>query len=429
MTSVMLTSQFSGFYRKSQQERLAILTEWADLTPEDQAALTSGGLTLDAADHMIENVIGTYALPMGIATNFLINTKDYLIPMVVEEPSIVAACSFAAKLAREGGGFTTSSDEPIMIGQIQITGVDDVYVAASRVHARRAEILERANDPTSSIVKRGGGAVDLELRPFPNDDMLIVHLLYDCRDAMGANAVNTACEALAPFLAEITGGKVNLRILSNLSDRRKARASCMIPLTALKTDSATGAEVAAAIVNAARFAEIDPYRAATHNKGVMNGIDAVCIATGNDWRALEAGAHAYSVRDGHYTSMTRWIQADNGHLHGSIEIPLAIGTVGGATRVHPGARAAMKILDVQSARELAEVMAAVGLAQNFSAIRALATDGIQKGHMALHARQIAAAAGASTDQIAGIVEQLLREGNIRLERAKELIAATESRPQ
>jgi len=417
------SSQFSGFYRKTHSERLAILTDWADLSTEDQAALTSGGLTLDAADHMIENVIGLYALPMGIATNFLINGKDYLIPMVVEEPSIVAACSFAAKLAREGGGFTTSSDEPIMIGQMQIVGVDNVHAAAGRIWDRRAEILERANDSSSSIIRRGGGALDLELRPFP--DMLIVHLLYDCRDAMGANAVNTACEALTPLLSEITGGRVNLRILSNLSDRRKARASCIIPVAALKTDAVSGEAVAAAIISAGQFAEIDPYRAATHNKGVMNGIDAVCIATGNDWRALEAGAHAYSARSGRYTSMTRWTLPESGDLRGEIEIPLAVGIVGGATRVHPGAKAAIKILGVQSARELSEVMAAVGLAQNLSAIRALATDGIQKGHMALHARQLAAAAGASTDQIAEIVTQMLREGNIRLERAKELLSSSE----
>ncbi|MBX3065868.1 MAG: hydroxymethylglutaryl-CoA reductase, degradative [Anaerolineae bacterium] len=419
------SSAISGFYKKSLPERMALLAQWAGLESQEQAALLGvSGLSAAQADQMIENVVGIYALPFGIATNFLINNTDYLIPMVIEEPSVVAACSFAAKLARAGGGFTVGTDDPVMIGQIQVLDVDNVYAAAGRVWDIREKLLHEANDPTSSIVKRGGGARGIELRPFtesPVGAMLVVHLLYDCRDAMGANAINTACERIAPLIAEATGGRINLRILSNLTDRRKAWASCVIPAKELATDSLSADEVIKAIVEASAFAETDPYRAATHNKGVMNGIDAVCIATGNDWRALEAGAHAYAARSGIYTSMTEWRQDEQGNLRGKIEIPLAVGTVGGATRVHPAAKIAMKILGVASAQELAGVLAAVGLAQNFAAIRALATEGIQRGHMSLHARQLAIAAGATGDQVMRIVEQMIAEGNIRLERAKELL--------
>ena len=419
------SSTLSGFYKKPLPDRMALLAQWAGLDTSDQTTLLGmTGLSATQADQMIENVIGVYTLPMGVATNFLINSQDYLIPMVVEEPSVVAACSFAAKLARAGGGFLAGADDPIMIGQIQVLDVDNVYSAAGKVWDIRERILAEANDPTSSIVKRGGGARDLELRPFLTSSagpMLVVHLLYDCRDAMGANAVNTACERIAPLIAEATGGRVNLRILSNLTDRRKAWASCVIPAKELETDTLKGSEVVASIVEAGAFAEADPYRAATHNKGVMNGMDAVCIATGNDWRALEAGAHAYAARSGTYTSMTTWKADDSGNLSGRIEVPLAVGTVGGATRVHPTAKVAMKILGVSSAQELASIMACVGLAQNFAAIRALATEGIQRGHMSLHARQLALAAGATGDLVPRIVETMIAEGNIRLERAKELL--------
>lgn len=420
------SSAISGFYKKSLPERMAIVAQWAALDTAEQATLLGmTGLNATQADQMIENVVGTYTLPLGIATNFLISGKEYLIPMVIEEPSVVAACSFAAKLARAGGGYTATSDEPIMIGQLQVLDVENVYAAAGRVWEAREQILRDANDPTSSIVKRGGGAQGIDLRPFtdsPGGPMLIVHLLYDTRDAMGANAVNTACERIAPLIAELTGGRVNLRILSNLTDRRKASATCTIPSKELATDDLSGPQVVKAIVEASVFAEIDPYRAATHNKGVMNGIDAVCIATGNDWRALEAGAHAFAARSGRYTSMTQWRQDEAGNLRGHVEIPLAVGTVGGATRVHPTAKIAMKILGVNSARELAEVLAAVGLAQNFAALRALATEGIQRGHMSLHARQIAIAAGAVGDQVTRIVEAMIAENTVRLERARALLA-------
>jgi hydroxymethylglutaryl-CoA reductase len=421
------SSRLPAFYQRSLAERLAIIAEWADLSEAEQAAL-SGTAGLDAAhaDHMVENAIGIYALPLGIATNFLINGRDYLVPMVVEEPSVVAACSFAAKLIRAGGGFTAGSDAPIMIGQLQVLDMPDAQAAADQVLAQRERLLAAANDPTSSIVRRGGGARDLIVRPFPNTplgEMLVVHLHYDVRDAMGANAINTACERIAPLLADISSGRVHLRILSNLTDQRKAWASCRIPAAELTTQTLEGVQVARAIVEAAVFAELDPYRAATHNKGIMNGMDAVCIATGNDWRALEAGAHAYAARAGLYTSLTRWWQAENGDLCGELRVPLAVGTVGGATRVHPAASVALKVIGVSGASELAEVMVCVGLAQNLAAIRALATEGIQRGHMSLHARQMAIAAGATGDQVAQVVAQLLAEGSVRLERAKQIVAS------
>jgi hydroxymethylglutaryl-CoA reductase len=419
------TSRLSGFYKRTLVERAALVAVWADLTPDEQAILEGrAGLTAAQADHMIENVVGTYALPLGIATNFQINGQDYLIPMVIEEPSVVAAVSNAARLFRAGGGFTASSDEPLMIGQIQVLAVDDLEAASSAILEDKARLLRIADEVGGSIVKRGGGAHDIEVRLFPESaigPMLVVHLLIDCRNAMGANAVNTAVEHLAPHIEALTGGRVNLRILSNLSDRRKARAEGMIPAAELATDSLSGEDVVRGIVEAGVFAEVDPYRAATHNKGIMNGIDPVVIATGNDWRAVEAGAHAYAARSGTYTSLTHWWQDDDGNLRGRIELPLSVGIVGGATRVHPTAQIALRILGIQSARQLAEVIAAVGLAQNLAAIRALAAEGIQRGHMSLHARQLAIAAGATGDLVLRIVQTMIEEGNIRLQRARQLV--------
>lgn len=415
------SSRISQFYKKSLDERLAIIREWLE---SDSTPPTDGGLTQDQASSMIENVIGRYNFPFAVATNFLINGRDYLIPMVIEEPSVVAACSNAAKMFREGGGFITSSDDPVMIGQIQVLDVPDMQQAIQAIEANKSRLLAEADSVGGSIVKRGGGARDIQTRVFedtPIGAMLVVHLLLDARDAMGANAINTAVEHLAPHIESLTGGRVNLRILSNLTDQRKARAEGMIPASELARGDFSGADVVRAIVEAGVFAEVDPYRAATHNKGVMNGIDAVVLATGNDWRAVEAGAHAYSVKAGHYTSMTHWWQDDDGNLRGSIEIPLSVGIVGGATRVHPMAQLALQILDVSSAQELSEVMAAVGLAQNLAAIRALATEGIQHGHMRMHARQLALAAGASVELVPHIVQQMIDENNIRLERAKELV--------
>ncbi len=419
------SSRLSGFYRRPLAERAAIVAQWAGLTHEEQAALLGiSGLTPTQAEHMIENVIGVYALPMGVATNFLINGTDFLIPMVVEEPSIVAGVSYAARLARGAGGFITTADDPVMIGQIQVMDVDNVYAAAGRVWDARAELLDEANCCDRTLVELGGGARGLELRPLvdtPVGPMLIVHLLFDVRDAMGANAINTTCERLAPLIEQLTGGRVNLRILSNLSDRRKACAECVIPADALSTEDQDGAVIGRWIVEAWGMAAADPYRAATHNKGIMNGIDAVALATGNDWRALEAGAHAYAARSGQYRSLTEWWQDAQGDLHGRIELPLAVGIVGGATRVHPTAQIALKILGISTAAELAQVMAAVGLAQNFAAIRALATEGIQRGHMSLHARQMAVAAGAHGDEVAAVAERMVNEGQITTARAAELV--------
>jgi len=419
------SSRIPGFYKRSLQDRSLVVGEWANLTASELDTLNGlSGLNAGQAENMIENAIGVYALPLGIATNFLVNGKDYLIPMVVEEPSVVAAVSNAARLFREGGGFTTSSDEPVMIGQIQVLDVEDVDVAAEKVAAHKSELMAEADKVGGSIVRHGGGARDIQVRTIAESSvgpMLIVHLLYDTRDAMGANAINTAVEHLAPQIESLTGGRVNLRILSNLTDQRKARAEGMIPARELASDSLTGEEAVRAIVEAGVFAEVDPYRATTHNKGIMNGIDAVVIATGNDWRAIESGAHAYAARNGQYTSLTKWWQDAEGNLHGSIELPLALGTVGGATKVHPAAGLALKILGTQSARELSEIAASVGLAQNLAAIKALATEGIQRGHMRMHARQLAVAAGASGELVGRVVQAMVREGNIRLERAKTLV--------
>ncbi len=425
--------------------------------PDADIAALRTGLTLDQADHMIENVIATYALPMGVATNFVVNGRDIpAIPMVVEESSIVAACSYAAKLARTTGGFVAGSSAPIMIGQIQVLDVPDLEKAIAQIEAEKADLIDWLNTGNPSTMSRHAKAVGLDIREFKiqnskfkkmvaplnasffNSDFLILHLYYDCADAMGANLVNTACEALAPRIAQITGGRIGLRILSNLSDQRLAWARCVIPAKALEemeetgdggrttelstTDARPPSSVLRRITEASLFAELDPYRAATHNKGVMNGVDAAVIATGNDWRAVEAAAHAYAAREGQYTALTRWRANEHGDLVGEIKLPMAVGIVGGATRVHPAAQVALRMLGVQTARELAEIIACVGLAQNFAAIRALAMEGIQSGHMALHARQIAITAGATGAQIDLIAAQLVAEKNVRLARAQELMS-------
>lgn len=418
------SSRLPGFYRLPLAERANLVADWANLSADERDVLLGAGLSDEQADLMIENVVGTYKLPLGIAANFKINERDYLIPMVVEEPSVVAAISHAAKLIRAGGGFTTTATEPVMIGQIQVLDIADMETAVSALTAAKPQLLERANCCDKVMVRLGGGARDIEIRPFPNTPvgpMIVVHLLFDVRDAMGANAINTCVEDLAPIVAELTTGRTNLRILSNLADRRTATARGIIPAAALTKDGVPGAEVAQWIAEANAFAVVDPYRAATHNKGIMNGIDAVCLATGNDWRAIEAGAHAYAARNGRYTALTDWHVNENGDLFGEITLPMAVGIVGGATKVHPTAKVAMRILNVQSAAELAQVMAAVGLAQNLAAIKALATTGIQKGHMRLHARQIAMAAGANGTQVQDIANQLVAEKKIHIERAKELL--------
>jgi hydroxymethylglutaryl-CoA reductase len=419
------TSRLPGFYDLSVEERAARVAEWAGLDAAEQAVLRGDGLDVARADQMIENVVGTHALPLAIAPNFTVNGHDYLIPMAIEEPSVVAAASYMARIVRDAGGFQTCSMEPVMIGQMQVLDVADPWAARFDLLSQKERLLELANEIDPVVVSFGGGARDVEVRVFtdtPLGPMLVVHLLYDTRDAMGANTVNTAAEALTPLVEEITGGRVHLRILSNLADRRLARAKCAIPPTLLAFGDYDGREVAQRIVEAYVFAATDPYRAATHNKGIMNGIDAVALACGQDWRAIEAGAHAYASREGRYSSLSTWSLSREGNLVGTLELPLAVGTVGGATRVHPGAKVALKILGIQSARELAEVTAAVGLAQNLGAVRALATEGIQRGHMTLHARQVAIAAGATGDQVQALAARLVSERKVRLDRAQEILS-------
>jgi len=419
------TSRLPGLYDLAVGERLARVREAAAL---DDAALQAftpqGGLTPELGDRMIENVVGVYNLPLGIAVNFLVNGREVLVPMAIEEPSVVAGASFMAKLAREGGGFIAEATESEMIGQIQVLDVPDPISAKEALLSRQGQILAAADQVDPVITGLGGGARGLEVRILegtPAGTMLVVHLIYDTRDAMGANAVNTAVERLAPLVETLTGGRAHLRILSNLADRRLARARCRIPESALAFESFGGAKVRDGIFEAWAFAEADPYRAATHNKGIMNGVDAVVIATGNDWRAVEAGAHAYAARSGRYTSLSRWSVASDGALEGFLEMPLAVGIVGGATRVHPGARASLALLGVRTARELAEIIVSVGLAQNLAALRALATEGIQRGHMGLHARQVAIAAGARGAQIEEVARRMAVEGTVRADRAEELL--------
>jgi hydroxymethylglutaryl-CoA reductase len=413
------SSVISGFYKLPIAERMQFLKEFSSLSEDEVALLlNTGSLSLDLADRMIENVVGAIPIPLGIGVNFLINNRDYLIPMAIEEPSVVAAASYAAKMVREGGGFHTSSTLPIMIGQIQAVGITDPDAAKLRVLAAKEEILKKANDQDPVLASVGGGAKDLDAKVIHTTmgPMLITELHVDCRDAMGANAVNTMAEAVAPLIERITGGHVYLRIISNLATKRLARAWCTVP-----KESLGGEEVVDGIVNASAFAAADPYRAATHNKGAMNGIIAVVLATGNDHRAIEAGAHAYAAIKGQYTSLSVWEKNENGDLKGSIELPMAVGLIGGAVRTHPIAKIALKILGVKTANEFAEVLAAVGLAQNLGALRALAHEGIQRGHMSLHARNIAVAAGATDALVDLVAERMVKERKIRMDRAKELI--------
>ncbi len=424
MTSTQ-SSRLPGFYKLSIDERLERAAAVAGLDAKNKAAFTRlGGLEADQADHMVENVIGVFGLPLGVATNFLINDREILVPMAIEEPSVIAGASFMAKLARGGGGFHAETTEPLMIGQIQILDVPDLEAAQAKILEHRDEILAEADRVDPMILSLGGGARDLEIRALtetPAGPMLIVHLIYDTRDAMGANAINSAVERLSPMLESLSQGRVHLKILSNLADRRLAKVTCTIPTAALAFEAFSGPSVRDGIVEAWAFAAADPYRAATHNKGIMNGVDAVVIATGNDWRAVEAGAHAYAARSGRYTSLSKWGVNEAGDLEGFLELPLAVGTVGGATRVHPLAKACLALMGVENARELAEVIAAVGLAQNLAALRALASEGIQRGHMSLHARQIAIAAGAEGEQIDRIAAEMITQGTIHIKQARELV--------
>jgi hydroxymethylglutaryl-CoA reductase len=419
------SSRIPGFYNLSIEERLEQMRVHAGLSDDDLAVLRGdGGLTPEQAGHMVENVIGVHSLPLGIALNFVVNGREVLVPMALEEPSVVAGASFMARLARAGGGFIAHVSLPEMIGQMQVLDVADLPTARLLLLEKKQELLEEAGEIDQVLKNLGGGPRDLEIRLFkdsPIGPFLVIHLIYDVRDAMGANAVNTAVERLAPRVETITGGRVHLRILSNLSDRRVARARCTIPLTELAFDGYGPDEVRDGILAAWAFASVDPYRAATHNKGIMNAVDPILIATGNDWRAVEAGVHAYASRGGIYTSLSTWGKSSSGDLVGTLEMPLAVGIVGGATRVHPSAKVAIKILGVKSASELAEVIVSLGLAQNLAALRALGTEGIQRGHMTLHARQVAVAAGAEGDIITRLAQKLIEEENIRIDRAEEIL--------
>ncbi len=419
----MTDSRIPGFYRLDLESRHAELKARLGLSDEELSILANGAsLDPGRADKMVENCVGVFALPVGLGLNFRINERDYVIPMVVEEPSVVAAVSNMAKLVRSHGGFHADADQGVMIAQVQVVNVPDKDDALARLRDAKAQLLALANSKNPNMVARGGGAHGIELRWFDEPHpMLVVHLLVDCVDAMGANAVNTMAEGIAPLVEELTGGRVYLRILSNLADRRCARARCAVSESSLSGKGFSGEEVAEGIVQAYHFAAIDPYRAATHNKGVMNGIDAVAIATGNDWRSVEAGAHAYAARGGRYTSLTRWWRRD-GMLHGDIELPMAIGTVGGSTGVHPTVGVLRKILAVDSARELGMIMAAVGLAQNMGALKALATEGIQRGHMSLHARQAALAAGVEGHLVDEVASRLIKGGDIKVDAARAIIA-------
>jgi hydroxymethylglutaryl-CoA reductase len=427
----MSRSRIPGFYRLSVSERVNLLRERGVLDQVDHAALSDGTYSLDveSADRLIENVIGVFSLPMGLGLNFQVNTCDYLVPMVVEEPSIIAAVSSTARLVRQAGGFTSVADEPQLIGQIQVVDVAEPERARLALLAHTEEILRVANSGHPKMVARGGGArgVEVFLRGTTphNGELLVVHLLVDTRDAMGANLVNSMCERLAPLVEEISGGRVFLRILSNLTDRALVRARAVIPHGLLATGDFSGEEVRDGIVLANEIAAMDPYRATTHNKGIMNGIDAVAIATGNDWRAIEAAAHAYAAGGGRYAPLTEWSTNNDNDLVGELTIPLKVGTVGGQVESNPAVRLAHGILGVSSARELAEVMAAVGLAQNLGALTALSTNGIQHGHMRLHARAVAAAAGASGTLFDSVVEKLIADGEIKVWKARQILDSLE----
>ena len=429
------SSEISGFYRLTVDERRRIVREWGNLTEEEARAYDfPPGVGAGVLDRMIENVIGAFPLPLGVATNFRVNGRDYLVPMAIEEPSVVAAASNAAKVARRAGGFTAGTTAPVMIGQSQVMEVKDPSAPRMRLLTERDRLLTAANAKDPMLVKFGGGARDLEVRIVrsPRGTMLVVLLLVVARDAGGMNAVNTMCEALAPEVGRIAGGRPVLRIISNLAVFRLARASATFPKEALATPDASGPEVVEAILDAYTLAVVDPFRCATHNKGIMNGISSVVVATGNDFRAIESGAHTYAAflarEGGVVRPLTTYERNADGDLVGTIELPLALGLIGGATAVHPTAKANVKLLGVKGAAELAQLVAAVGLAQNFSALRALATEGIQRGHMELHARNIAATAGARPEEVDAVVARLVEEHAIRIDRAREVLEEMRRRP-
>jgi hydroxymethylglutaryl-CoA reductase len=424
----MPTSRIPGFYRLKPDERRGAIEAVAELETDEVQALQADALSLESANMMIENVIGTFGLPLAVGVNFLVNAKDVVVPMVVEEPSVVAAVSNMAKLVRAAGGFVADADRGVMIGQVLIVGVADVPGTMERIAGDRERLLALADSVHPRLRERGGGIVGMDVRRVeydepgqPAETFVVFEIHLDCLDAMGANMVNTVCERLAPEIETLARAPVAMRILSNLASRRLARARCTIPTELLAMEGGSGDSVGEAIARATRFAWADPWRAATHNKGVMNGIDAVAIATGNDWRAIEAGAHAWASRDGRYRSLTRWWLDGRGHLEGSIELPIQVGVVGGQVRSHPTVVSNLKILGNPTARELSGLMAAVGLAQNLGALRALSTEGIQRGHMRMHARTIAAQAGARSDEVDAVASQLAREQEFSVEHARAVL--------
>jgi len=412
-----MNSDISGFYNLSIEERLKIVKEFSDLTDEDVEILKKACIDIETANRMSENVISAQQLPLGIATHFLINKKDYLIPMAIEEPSVVAAASYAAKLARYSGGFFANASESLMIGQVQVINCKNIEKAKTEIMERKKDLLKIANDTNPRLIEYGGGARDIEIREIETERgrMLIVHIIVDVRDAMGANIVNTMCEAIAPQIEEICKGKVRLRIVSNLAIKRIARARAVWKKDVIGEDTIEG------ILDAYAFASADIFRCATHNKGIMNGIDALAIATGNDFRAIEAGAHAYASITGKYSPLTKYWKDEDGNLVGEIEMPMQIAIVGGATKTNRIAQIALKILRVKSAQELAEVAVSLGLAQNFAALRALATEGIQRGHMELHSRNIAIMAGAIGSEIDEVAKIMVENKDISVKKAEEIL--------
>jgi hydroxymethylglutaryl-CoA reductase len=422
------------FSKLSFHDRIRFLVDTGRITPEDATVLATqgGALGFEKADRMIENVVGVLEMPVGLGLHFLINGEERLVPMAVEEPSIVAAGSHIARIVAKSGGYTATSTEPVMIAQLQVLGAPDAKAAEAALHARAAEVLAAANDMHPNLLKRGGGAQSIEVRVLPDDRpgldarykaLIVVHLLVDCRDAMGANLLNTMAEGIAPLIESITGGRVLLRILSNLADRRLAKARVRIPAEYLAFKTYTGEQVVDGVVEASRFAELDPYRAATHNKGVMNAVDAVCLATGNDWRAQEAGAHAFAARTGQYGPLSRWTKDESGALVGEIELPVQVGTVGAQIQAHPVVRIMHKILGVKDARDLGHVLACAGLGQNLAALKALSTEGIQAGHMSKHARAVASSAGVPPEKVEEVAEMLIASREIKVWKAQEILAA------
>ena len=409
------TSRIPAFFKLSVDERRRAVADAAHLEPHElDAATVRGGLDVATSDKTIENVLGVYTLPFAATLNVRINGEDVIAPMVIEEPSVVAAASNAARMVREGGGFRAEADDPIVAAQVQLLEVKDIAGARARILAEKDEILALANAAVPGLVERGGGANGIDVRT-----------LGEASDAMGANLVNRIAEAIGTRLGELADARVGFRILSNLCDRRRVRVTCRVPIAEVATEQRSGAEVARGMEDGSRFAELDPYRAATHNKGIMNGVDAVVIATGNDWRAVEAGAHAYAARDGHYRPLAIW-RREAAHLVGRLEMPLALGVVGGTLRIHPTARLALRITGAKHAIDLAMIAASVGLASNLAALRALASDGIQRGHMALHARSVAIAAGASGDLVERVAERMVELSDISLEGARRVLASEQA---